>query len=293
MRVSVNITNYSWPGKPSELGHHLGRVVRAADEAGVDTVWVADHLIQADPNSTPDAEMIEGYTTLGFLAGQTRQIRLGTMVTCATYRAPAMLVKIVTTLDLLSGGRAWLGIGAGYHEAEARAMGLLLPPVGERFQRLDETLRIALHMWSPDNAAPFAGEHYQLTGPVTNPQPLRQPHPPILVGGMGEKKTLRLVAQYADACNMFDIPDGGRILKHKLSVLAAHCEDVGRPYDEIEKTLSTRLDPGESADSFVQRCGALAALGIEHVVVITNGPWTDDGIATLAAAIPSVAQLTP
>jgi alkanesulfonate monooxygenase SsuD/methylene tetrahydromethanopterin reductase-like flavin-dependent oxidoreductase (luciferase family) len=190
VRVSLNITNYSWPGEVSEIGSHLGRVVRAADDAGVDTAWVADHLIQADPNSVPDAEMLEAYCALTFLAAQTVRIRLGTMVTAVTIRKPAQLVKIVTTLDVLSGGRSWLGIGAGYHDSEARAMGLPRPPVAERFELLEETLHIALHMWSDRDTTPFKGKHYQLERPVTNPKPVRRPHPPILIGGMGEQKTL-------------------------------------------------------------------------------------------------------
>jgi F420-dependent oxidoreductase-like protein len=246
-------------------------------------VWVSDHLIQADPSSTPDSEMLEAYTTLGFLAGQTERVRLGTMVTGVTYRPPALLIKAVTTLDVLSGGRAWLGIGAGYHEQEARAMGLELPPVAERFERLDETLRLALQMWSGADAA-FEGTHHRLERPVGSPRPLSRPHPPILIGGMGERKTLRLVARYGDACNLFDIPDGGRTLTHKLAVLARHCEAVGRPYGEIEKTVSTRLEPGESAQSFAARCAKLATLGIEHAVVITPGPWTEEAVAILAQA---------
>lgn len=290
MRVSLNVTNYSWPDGSTTLGGALAKVVRAADEAGLDTVWVADHLMQADPNSPSDAEMLEAYTTLGFLAAQTERIRLGTMVTGVTYRPPSLLVKAVTTLDVLSGGRAWFGIGAGYHEEEARAMGLPLPATAERFERLDETLRLAMQMWSGDDAA-FEGRHYRLARPVNSPRPVRRPHPPILIGGMGERKTLRLVAQYADACNLFDIPDGGKTVRHKLTVLARHCEAVGRPYKEIMKTLSTRLEPGESTDAFVQRCTALAALGIEHAVVITTGPWTEDAMARLAAAVPAVQDI--
>ncbi len=283
MRLSLNITNYSWPEGPPRLRARLGQIARAADEAGLDTVWVSDHLIQADPNSTPDAEMLEAYTTLGFLACQTERIRLGTMVTAATYRPPSLLVKAVTTLDVLSGGRAWLGIGAGYQEDEAHAMGLPLPEVAERFERLEETLRLALHMWAGEDTA-FEGTHYRLARPVNRPNSLQRPHPPILVGGMGERRTLRLVAQYADACNLFDIPDGGRTVTHKLAVLARHCKEVGRAYDEIDKTLSTRLQPGESADAFARRCAEFAALGIDHLVVIVAGPWSEDAVATLAAA---------
>ena len=215
MRLSLSITNYSWPGGPASLGTDIARIVRAADEGGLDTVWVADHLIQYDPTSTPDSEMLEAYTTLGFVAAQTQRVRLGTMVTGVTFRPPSLLIKAVTTLDVLSGGRAWLGVGAGYHEEEARAMDLPLPPVGERFERLDETLRLALQMWSGDSS-PFEGRHYRLDRPVSNPPALREPHPPILIGGMGERKTLRLVAEYADACNLFDIPDGGKTIRRKL-----------------------------------------------------------------------------
>jgi F420-dependent oxidoreductase-like protein len=289
MRVSLNITNYSWQADATSA--RLDRVVQAADEAGVDTVWVADHLLQADPASTPDEAMLEAYTTLGFLAAQTRRVRLGAMVTGVTYRPPALLIKAVTTLDVLSGGRAWLGVGAGHHEGEAHAMGLPLPPVAERFERLEETLQIAKQMWAGDDAA-FEGTHYRLGHPINSPQSVQRPHPPILIGGMGEHKTLRLVATYADACNLFDIPDGGRTVTHKLAVLARHCEQISRPFHEIEKTLSTRLEPGESPDGFVQRCAGFAALGIEHVVVIKTGPWTQEAVGTLAAAIPALRQIS-
>ena len=289
MRVSINVTNYSWPGGPPGLGAELARLARAADQAGLDTVWVSDHLVQADPTAAPgDTEMLEGYTTLGFLAAQTERVRLGTMVTGVTFRPPALLVKAVTTLDVLSGGRAWLGIGAGYQEEEAQAMGLPLPPVAERFQRLEETLRIAAQMWAGDDA-PFEGRHYRLGRPAGSPQPVQRPGPPVLIGGTGERKTLRLVAQYADACNLFDIPDGGRTVTHKLAVLAQHCADLGRPYNQIEKTLSTRMEAGETSDAFAGRCEAAAALGIEHMVVLTSSPWTAEALSTLAAAITTLA----
>ena len=290
MRVSLSVTNYSWPSGPQGLGPELARLAGAADQSGVDTVWVADHLLQADPTAAPDdSEMLEAYTTLGFLAAQTQRVRLGTMVTGVTFRPPALLVKAVTTLDVLSGGRAWLGIGAGYQQDEAQAMGLPLPAVAERFERLEETLQIAARMWAGDDA-PFEGRHYRLQRPAGSPLPVRRPHPPVLVGGTGERKTLRLVARYADACNLFDIPDGGRTVTHKLEVLARHCDQVGRPFDQIEKTLSTRLEAGESTAAFVGRCAAAAALGIEHVVVITSGPWTSGVLATLAEAIPSLRE---
>jgi F420-dependent oxidoreductase-like protein len=290
MRVSIGVTNYSWPGGPNGLGWELDRLVRGADRAGVDTVWVVDHLLQADPTAPPeDTEMLEAYTTLGFLAARTDRVRLGTMVSGVTFRPPALLVKAVTTLDVLSGGRAWLGLGAGYHGEEAEAMGLPLPPVAERFQRLEETLRIAAQMWAGDDA-PFEGRHYRLGRPAGSPLPIQRPRPPVLIGGTGERKTLRLVAQYADACNLFDIPDGGRTVTRKLTVLARHCADLGRPYAQIEKTLSTRLEAGETSDAFARRCEAAAALGIEHMVVLTSSPWTAGVLSTLAAAITTLRQ---
>src|SRR5262245_25558048 len=241
-RVSLSVTNYSWPAGPAGLAAELSGIAAAADEADLDTLWVADHLLQADPNATADSEMLEACTTLGFLAGRTERIRLGAMVSAATFRAPAVLIKAVTSLDVLSGGRAWLGLGAGYHEQEAREMGLDLPPVPERYARLEDTLRLALQLWQ-DDRTPFHGAHDTLERPVGNPRPLSSPHPPILIGGMGERRTLRLVAQYADACNLFDIPDGGATVRHKLEVLQRHCDEVGRPSGEILKTISTRLLP--------------------------------------------------
>lgn len=289
MRISINITNYSWAGVAAGLGAQLGRIVHIADEAGLDTVWVPDHLLQCDPTSTPDAEMLEAYTTLGFLAARSERVRLGTMVTGNTFRAPALLVKAVTTLDVLSAGRAWLGIGAGYQQDEARAMGLPFPPVAERFARLEETLQLATQMWSGDASA-FDGRQYQLAHPISSPHPVNRPRPPILIGGMGEHKTLRLVARYADACNLFDIPDGGTTIRHKLAVLAEHCDATGRPYDTIDKTVSTSLEPEESPDTLTRRCAALAELGIGHVVVLTTEPWTEEAVAKLgivAAAVGS------
>ena len=286
MRISLSITDFSWSA--STLAARLSEIARAADDGGLDTLWVADHLLQADPNSPPDAPMLEAYTTLGFLAAGTRRLRLGTMVTSVTIRPPALTIKAVTTVDVHSGGRAWLGLGAGYAEDEARAMGLHLPPVAERFERLEETLRLATQMWAGDATA-FHGSHYRLEQPIGSPAPLTRPHPPILIGGMGERKTLRLVAQYADACNLFDIPDGGETIRHKLDVLARHCDELDRHPDHIEKTLSSRLSPGESADEFADRCATLAALGIDHVVLVTSDTWTDAELEVLTSA----AELVP
>jgi alkanesulfonate monooxygenase SsuD/methylene tetrahydromethanopterin reductase-like flavin-dependent oxidoreductase (luciferase family) len=227
--------------------------------------------------------MLEAYTTLGYVAARTERVQLGTMVSAVTFRPPALLIKAVTTLDVLSGGRAMLGIGAGYQGEEAAAMGLSLPPVSERFDRLDETLQIALRMWTGDTS-PYHGRHYGLDAPVASPAPIARPHPPILIGGTGEKRTLPLVARYADACNVFDIPDGGATVRHKLSVLRGLCEQIGRPYEQIEMVISTRLQLGESTPSFIKRCETFAELGIEHVALVTTGPWTTDQVAILAEA---------
>lgn len=290
MKTSISITNYSWPGGAGAFAANLERVVRAADGAGVDTVWVPDHLIQADPNAGDSTDMLEAYTTLGYLAARTSRVRLGTMVSAVTYRPAGVLIKAVTTLDVLSGGRAWLGIGAGYLEREAREMGVSLPPTAERFAHLEETLRLALRMWGGDES-PFEGAHLRLERPHTSPRPLRAPHPPILIGGTGEKKTLRLVAQHGDACNVFDIPDGGATIRAKLDVLARHCEAVGRPYEEIEKTVSTRMAPGESPDEFARRCVRFKELGIDHVTLVGAGPWTEDALAPVLAAVPALGRI--
>ncbi|WP_163510574.1 LLM class F420-dependent oxidoreductase [Fodinicola acaciae] len=290
MRLSLSITNFSWGDGADRLAGHLDRVVRAADDAGIDTVWVPDHLLQGAPGSGPEDEMLEAYTTLGFLAARTTRVRLGAAVTGVTFRPPALLIKAVTTLDVLSGGRAWLGIGAGYHLEEAKAMGLPLPETKIRFEHLEDTLQLALRMWSGD-ASPFEGKHNRLDNPVNSPNSLQRPHPSILIGGTGEKKTLRFVAQYGDACNVFDIPDGGTTIKHKLEVLAGHCEDVGRPYDAIDKTVSTRLGADESAASFVERCAVLRSYGLDHVMVIVTDAWSDEALRTLSEAQPGVAAL--
>ena len=288
MRISPNITDYTLPDGPSGLPLWLRHVAETVDDSAIDTLWVADHLLQADPTSTPDAEMLEAYTTLGFLAAHTRRVRLGTMVSAATFRAPALLVKAITTLDVLAAGRTWLGVGAGHSEDEGRAMGVPLPPMAERFEHVEDVLRLAAQMWRGDDA-PFHGHHAHLERPIGNPLPTRRPF--VLIGGMGERKTLRLVARYADACNLFDIPDGGRTVRHKLDVPRRHCEAEGRDDAAIEKTISTRLSPGESADAFATRCATFGGWGIEHVVCITPGAWDDERLAVLSAAAKALARL--
>jgi alkanesulfonate monooxygenase SsuD/methylene tetrahydromethanopterin reductase-like flavin-dependent oxidoreductase (luciferase family) len=278
MRASISLTAFPDGGA---LVDHLRDVVRVADEAGIDTVWIADHLLQADPSLPPDAPVPEALTTLGFLAATSRRVRLGAMVSPVHLRAPALLIKAVTTLDVLSGGRAWLGLGAGYAVDEAAATGVPLPPAAERYAQLADALELARRMFAGD-ASPFAGRRTTASGPVNRPLPVRRP--PILVGGTGERRTLPLVARYADACNLFDVPDGGATVRGRLDLLRRLCAEADRPYAAVEKTISTGLVPGEGATSFAARCRALADLGIEHVVVITRGrPWDADAIATVAA----------
>lgn len=283
MRIGLQIPVFSWPGSPQNLGPVLLDVARAADEAGCSSLWLMDHFFGiGGPWGAPDDPMLEGYTALAFMAAATSRLRLGLLVTGAPYRHPGILLKSVTTLDVLSGGRAYLGLGAGWYEREARGLGVPFPATAERMEHLEETLRIAHHMWR-DDATPFVGRHYRLEEPLNRPQPLTRPHPPILIGGEGERQTLRMVATYGDACNLTlgtplpGYPDWYRAryaerrqqLGHKLAVLREHCERVGRPYESIERTVlgSIRLAPDAmSAAEVVELCHELAELGIQHVI---------------------------
>lgn len=234
MRIGLQVPDFTWPGGQENLGDDFGLIAERAERAGFYSFWVMDHFFQIRGLGPPEHEMLEGWSALAFAAGRTNRIKLGTMVTGVTYRHPGILVKTATTLDVLSHGRAYLGIGAAWNEEEHSGLGVPFPPLGERFERLEETLQIAKQMWSGDQR-PFTGKHYQLGHPLSSPQPVQKPHPPILIGGSGERKTLRLVAQYGDACNLF-ARAGKDQIQHKLDVLRRHCEAVGRPYDEIEKT---------------------------------------------------------
>jgi F420-dependent oxidoreductase-like protein len=284
MRISASLTNFSWHDSPADSAAPLAAVAQAAEDAGLDTLWVADHLLQADPSSSVDEPMLEAYTTLGYVAARTSRIRLGTLVSAATFRSPALLIKAVTTLDVLSGGRAWLGLGAGYQQDEADAMGLDLPPIGRRFAALVDILELARRMWAGDEST-YDGRTVRATRPIGSPRPATQPHPPILIGGTGKQRTLRLVAEYADACNVFDIPDGGAAVRGQLAVLAEHCADLGRDYAEIDRTISTGIQADEPVDSVVERFGRLAELGITHVITIARGrPLDAADMATLGAA---------
>jgi F420-dependent oxidoreductase-like protein len=273
MKIGLQIPNFTWPSGPEKLGSRLAEIGRAADEAGFDSLWVMDHFFQiGGPErrsglGPAEDEMLECYTTLGYLAGITKRVKLGALVTGVIYRYPGLLVKTVTTLDVVSGGRAYFGVGAAWNERESRGLGVPFPPIKERFGRLEETLQITRQMWSGDSG-PYTGKYFQLAETLCHPQPLSQPHPPILIGGMGEKQTLRLVAQYADACNLF-ARMGNDTVRQRLDVLKKHCDRLGRDYEAIEKTtLSTvQIAPGQmSAKDVIEECRALAALGIQHCI---------------------------
>jgi F420-dependent oxidoreductase-like protein len=288
MKIGLVIPDFTWPEGPSSLGPGLARVACTAEEAGFASIWVMDHLFQIGRHGPPEHEMLEAYTTLAYLAGVTSRLELGTMVTAAVYRHPGVLVKTVTTLDVLSGGRAWLGIGAAWNEDESRGLGIPFPPLGERFERLEETLRVAHQMWRGDET-PFEGRHHHLERPLNSPQSLRRPHPPILVGGMGERKTLRLVARYADACNLFPTPE----ITHKLDVLRAHCEREGRDYDEIERTAVFEFDvDAQPVEQIVGSLRWLAGLGIQTVVASVKGVHRLEPLRIIGErVIPAVADL--
>jgi len=263
MELGLHVPNFTWPNGPQRIAKDLTGIAVAAEDAGLTKLSVMDHVWQIGVVGPPEMDMLEAYTTLGYLAARTTKIELLAWVTAVVYREPGLLAKAVTTLDVLSEGRAWLGIGAAWNEWEARGLGLPFPPTKERFERLEEALQICRQMWG-ESDAPYQGTHYQLDRTLNVPQSLRRPHPPILIGGGGEKKTLRLVAQYAQACNLFPGPE----LERKLDVLRAHCADVGRDYDEIEKTVMGPIDPGkdgEKVDELLEQLRGLAALGVTHV----------------------------
>jgi F420-dependent oxidoreductase-like protein len=264
-------------------------VAAEADAAGFAYVAVPDHLFQVSSVGPPEQEMLEAYTTLGFLAAHTSRAELLTLVTAVTHRHPGLLAKIVSTLDVLSGGRAVLGIGAGWNAEENRGLGLPFPPVAERFEWLEDTLRLCTRMWS-EHEEPFGGTHVHAARTLNSPQPLSRPHPPIMVGGMGERKTLRLVAKYAQACNLFPGPE----LPHKLDVLREHCEREGRDYDTIEKSVYYVFDPGpggEHAARIVDELGELAELGIDSAIGGVLGIETLKPLTLLGErVVPAVAK---
>lgn len=271
METALHVASFSWPNSPDATADTLSRVAKIADEGGFTSLSVMDHFFQMDMMFDAAEPMLEGYTTLGYLAAITERVKLGLLVTGVTYRYPGILAKTVTTLDVLSKGRGELGIGAAWYEREHVGLGVPYPSTAERFQRLEETIQVCLQMWSDDNG-PYKGAHYELAETLNSPQSISRPRPSIMIGGNGERKTLRLVAKYADACNLFvSTPDEAT---HKLNVLRRHCEDEGTDYERIRKTMlymGGALMSGD-ADAFVQDMAGFAAVGIEGVSVMPIGP---------------------
>lgn len=289
MRVSIHVVSFTWPGAPESIGPTLAGAAQAAEDAGVSSISLMDHWFQMEWMPVTDP-MLEGYTSLGFVAAHTQTIALGLLVTGVTYRHPGLLAKIVATLDVLSGGRAELGIGAAWYEREHRGLGVPFPPVAERFERLEETLQICRQMWSDDNG-PFEGRHYRLAETICEPRPISKPSPPILIGGEGERKTLRLVARYADACNLF-ASDPAEVA-HKLDVLRRHCDAEGRDPGAIERTILASRDPFADTAGFLGEMDTYARLGVDTVVLVPSG----DPVAFIARVgkeiVPRLADLEP
>jgi F420-dependent oxidoreductase-like protein len=290
VKLGLHVPDFTWPNGPSGLASDLGAVANAAEDAGFDRLSVMDHVWQIGNIGPPEHEMLEAYTTLGYLAALTSRVKLLTLVTAAVYREPGLLAKIVTTLDVLSGGRAMLGIGAAWNADEARGLGLPFPSTSERYERLEEALQICQQMWSDDDG-PFAGTHYRLERTLNVPQALSNPRPPILIGGSGERKTLRLVARYAQACNLFPGPDLG----HKLDVLRGHCEREGRDYDDIEKTVVFGFDVGPDGERVAETIDALrglAQLGLQVAHGAVADVWRITPLEIMGREVlPAVADL--
>jgi F420-dependent oxidoreductase-like protein len=276
MKFGLQIPSFTWPGGNAAIGPTLERVVRTADDVGFDSIWVMDHFFQIRSVGPAEEPMLEGWTALGWIAALTKRARLGLMVGGIHYRYPGLWVKAATTLDVLSGGRAWLGLGAGWNEQESRALGFPFPPLGERFRMLEDTLRIAHQMFEGERGteASFTGEAYQAGRLMNSPQSISRPRVPIMIGGGGEQKTLRLVAEYADAANVgWGNPEN---VHRKLEVLRGHCQTLGRPFDEIERTTLTTVDVGgtgarSTPDQLVQQFGELADVGVQHILFSVRG----------------------
>jgi F420-dependent oxidoreductase-like protein len=267
MKIGLQIPSFTWPDGASKIASNLKNIVQTAEEAGFYSIWAMDHFFQINGVGPVENDMLEGYSTLTYIAGLTQKAKLGTLVTGVIYRYPGILVKTATTLDVLSGGRAYFGVGAAWFEREALGLGVPYPPTKERFERLEETLQIANQMWSSNNGA-YNGKHYQLAETLCVPQPLTKPHPPIMIGGMGENKTPRLVAQYGDACNYF--PRAGLdVVRQRLDTIKQNCDSIGRDYNTIERTGTdtAHLAPGKmSVKDVLDWCKQVADTGIQHLI---------------------------
>jgi F420-dependent oxidoreductase-like protein len=293
MRLGIHFADFTINGEPADLADTLAATAAVAEDIGCSWFTLVDHYFQADQFTTAQDPMLEGYAALGFLAARTRRMTLGLVVTGVTYRHPGLLAKIVTTLDVLSGGRAMLGLGAAWYEREHAGLGVAFPPLAERFERLEETLQICQQMWS-DSDQPYQGRHYQLAETICSPGPIQQPRPPILIGGTGERKTLRLVAKYADATNMFAL--GHEAIAAKLDILTRHCETEGRDPATIQKTISAGAllgggDPVSDPDGFLTEMQGYAKLGVSQVQLMLTGADPVTYVTELGKLIPRLADI--
>ncbi|MGI8588043.1 MAG: LLM class F420-dependent oxidoreductase [Chloroflexia bacterium] len=298
MRIGLQISAFNWPGGDAKIGSELARIAREAEAAGFYSLWVMDHFFQIQNIGPPEDPMLEGYSALTYMAGVTSKVKLGTMVTGVHYRYPGILVKTATTLDVLSGGRAYFGVGAGWNEEESLGLGVPFPQLKERFEHLEDLLQIAHQMWS-GSEEPFEGKHAHLARTLNHPQAISKPHPPILIGGTGEQKTLRLVAKYGDACNLF-LRMGDDVIRHKLDVLRGHCADLNRPYSEIEKTsldsLLVASDGREGAitgPQLVDNVGKAAEAGFDQAIFSLRNvsePGVFDQIAQVQSQIAAIPE---
>jgi F420-dependent oxidoreductase-like protein len=294
VKIGLQVPSFSWPGGTPAIGPTLARIVQSADAIGVDSLWVMDHFFQIRGVGRPEEPMLEGWTALGYMAAHSKKATLGLMVGGVHYREAGLWAKAATTLDVLSGGRAYLGIGAAWNEEESHGLGFPMPPLGVRFEMLEETLQICHAMWQGERGseAAFEGSHYQATRLLNSPQSISRPHPKILIGGGGEQKTLRLVAKYADACNIFGGPEQ---LTHKFSVLRERCAEVGRPFEEIERTNLQTVDLGRDTPAqVVERFGHLAEVGVQHVIFNMVGVSNPDTLEVFGRnVLPQVQALAP
>ncbi len=291
MKFGLQISSFTWPGGPAELGPTLARVVETADAVGFDSIWVMDHFFQIRSVGRPEEPMLEGTTALGWMAAHSKRARLGLMVGGVHYRHPGLWIKSATTLDVLSGGRAWFGIGAAWNQQESEGLGFPFPPLGVRFELLEDTLRMAHAMWTGEQGTEedFQGRHYQATRLLNSPQSLSRPRIPIMIGGGGEQKTLRLVARYGDATNVFGGPEK---IHHKYEVLRRHCEDIGRPYDEIERSTLQSVnvhpsgaDGAETPAQVTERFAELGDAGAQHVLFSVRDVWQTDKLELLGRTL--------
>jgi F420-dependent oxidoreductase-like protein len=298
MDLGLHIVRFDWPGAPDNIGPRLAEIAQAADDAGLRHLSVMDHYFQIGVVGPPADPMLEGYVAATHMAAHTSRIRIGVLATGVHYRHPGLLIKIVTSLDVLSGGRALFAVGAGWNEEESRGLGVPVPAMSERFERLEETLQLAHQMWR-DDASPFPGRHYQATDPICHPQPLSKPRPPIMVGGGGERKTLRLAARYADATNVFfgftgTAEERAAVARQKYQVLRRHCEDVGRPYQEIRRTSLLGLRMGEdgmSTSDLVALCRAARDAGVQELILMLEDVHDLRHLETLGReVVPVVAE---